>query len=100
MGGSTTKKMKPDDLMNFFIEEAQHRIINTERSKNGDSALAVHRKKGKKGRYGKGPKSKPNVMCENCSGAGHTKPDCWSKRGGKEGQGPRQKKSKGADKKT
>jgi len=25
--------MKPDDLMNFFIEEAQHRIINSERSK-------------------------------------------------------------------
>ena len=27
-GGTSTNKMKPDDLMNFFIEEAQHHIIN------------------------------------------------------------------------
>jgi hypothetical protein len=46
MGGSSTNKMKPGDLMNFFIEEAQHHVINAECSKNGDSALAVHRKKG------------------------------------------------------
>jgi hypothetical protein len=45
-GASASNKMKPDDLMNFFIEEAQHRVINAERSRNGDSALAVHGKKG------------------------------------------------------
>jgi hypothetical protein len=27
---SNTNKMKPDDLMNFFIKEAQHRVINVE----------------------------------------------------------------------
>ena len=100
MGGSTTKKMKPEDLMNFFIEEAQHRVINAERSKNGDSALAAHGKKGKKGKYGKGQKPKPNVTCDNCGRDGHTKPDCYSKGGGKEGQGPWQKKSKKGEKKT
>jgi hypothetical protein len=100
MGGSTSKKMKPEDLMNFFIEEAQHRIINTERSKNGDSALAAHGKKGKKGKYGKGQKSKLNVTCDNCGQDGHTKPNCYSKVGGKEGQGPWQKKSKKGEKKT
>ena len=30
---------------------------------------------------------------------GHTKPNCWLKGGGKEGQGPRQKKSKKGEKK-
>jgi hypothetical protein len=32
------------------------------------------------------------VTCKNCDRPGHSKPDCWSKGGGKEGQGPRQKK--------
>jgi hypothetical protein len=67
MGGSTTKKIKPEDLMNFFIEEAQHHIINAEHSKNGDSALAVHGKKGKRGKGSRGEKSKSNVTCDNCS---------------------------------
>lgn len=40
--------MKPDDLMNFFVEEAQHRVINAERSADGGSALAVQGKKGKR----------------------------------------------------
>ena len=30
-------------------------------------------------------------MCENCNKTGHTKPDCYSKGGGKEGQGLHQK---------
>ena len=100
MGGSSTNRMKPGDLMNFFIEEAQHRVINAERSKNGDSALAAHGKKGKQGR-GKNPeKSKLDLKCDNCGGSGHTQPNCWSKGGGKEGQGPRQRKSKKGAKKT
>jgi hypothetical protein len=33
-----------------------------------------------------------DVTCKNCNRPGHSKPDCWSKGGGKEGQGPRQKK--------
>jgi hypothetical protein len=47
-GVSCANKMKPDDPMNFFIEEAQHCVINAECSKNGDSALAAHRKKGRR----------------------------------------------------
>ena len=46
-GVSPANKIKPDDQMNFFIEEAQHCIINVEHSNNGDSALAAHGKKGK-----------------------------------------------------
>lgn len=86
--------------MNFFIEEAQHCVINAEHSKIGDSALVAHGKKGRQGRGKKGEKSKSGAKCDNCGGSGHTQPDCWSKGGGKEGQGPRQKKSKKADKKT
>jgi len=39
---------------------------------------------------------RPDVKCDNCSHVGHTKDDCWRKGGGKEGQGPHQKKNKSA----
>jgi hypothetical protein len=100
MGGSTSKRMKPEDLMSFFIEEAQHRVIDADRSKNGESALAVHGKKPKRGKPGKRDKSKSDLHCENCGRDGHTKPNCYSKGGGKEGQGPWQKKSRKGEKKT
>ena len=43
----SSNKMKPDDLMNFFIEEAQHHIINLECSKDGDFALTVQEMRAK-----------------------------------------------------
>ena len=85
-GGTSTNKMKPDDLMNFFIEEAQHHIINAECSANGGSTLTVQGKKGKQNYSNKREKSKSGVSCKNCSKPGHTKPDCYLKGGGKEGQ--------------
>ena len=87
--------MKPNDLIAFIIEEAQHHVISDERSKNAESALAAHTKKGGKGKPGKRKKhdksSKDDFeeVCDNCKKPGHGKPDCWSKGGGKEGQGPR-----------
>ena len=36
--------MKADDLISFFIEEAQHQVINDECTKNTESALAAHGK--------------------------------------------------------
>jgi len=60
-GALSSSKMKPDDLMNFFIEEAQHRVINSECSRNGDSALAVHGRKGRPGHSHKGEKPKSGV---------------------------------------
>lgn len=93
-------QMKPNDLIAFIIEEAQHHVINDERTKLAKTALAAHTKKGgkKQARKGKKPakseeiESESNVKCGNCKKDGHTKSDCWSKGGGKEGQGPRQKK--------
>ena len=95
--------MKLDDLIAFIIEEAQHCVINDERGKNAESALAVHAKKPGKGKAGKkkqdkSTKSNSDETCKNCGKAGHGKPECWSKGGGKEGQGPRQEKSKKGEK--
>jgi len=89
--GSSHHKMKADDLIAFLIEEAQHHIINDERAKNSEVALmALGKKAGKKPRQGKGGKNKAylDIICHNCKNLGHKKADCWSKGGGKEGQGP------------
>ena len=40
------------------------------------------------------------AICENYKNTGHTKADCWSKGGGKEGQGPRGQNSKKGEKKA
>jgi hypothetical protein len=98
--GTSSQRMKTSDLIAFLIEEAQHRVINDERSKNSDQALAAQTKKAgkKKANRSKGnDKSKDGdseITCHNCGKPGHKKSDCWSKGGGKEGQGPKQKKKK------
>jgi hypothetical protein len=48
--GGSQNKLKADDLIAFLMEEAQHRVINTERSKNSEQALATHGKKRGKGK--------------------------------------------------
>ena len=84
--------MKPDDLITFIMEEAQHCVINDKRTKNVESALAALGKKQRTGKHrsNKGKeKSTPSAICKNCKNAGHAKANCWAKGGGKEGQGPR-----------
>jgi hypothetical protein len=97
--GGSTNKMKADDLIAFLMEEAQHRVINTERSKNSEQALAAQAKRKGKGKPRERAKGNDkalsvdsDITCYNCNGKGHKQADCWSKGGGKEGQGPRQKK--------
>jgi len=65
--------MKADDLIAFLIEEAQHRVINAERSKNSESALAAHgkrRAKGKGKEQAKGDEkalsAESDISCHNC----------------------------------
>ena len=100
-GSSTQRKMKPSDLIVFLIEEAQHRVINNERTQNLDQALAAHAKRKGKGKATrvkgdeKALNANSNVVCHNCKKKGHKKADCWAKGGGKEGQGPKQKTGKG-----
>jgi gag-polypeptide of LTR copia-type len=38
---TSTVKLKPADLIEFFTEEAQHRVIEEDRTKSGESALYV-----------------------------------------------------------
>ena len=93
-GTAIRPKMLPNGLINFFTEEVQHHAIDDEHSKLAESALLAHAKKAKKSdpcKAKKNPKANPDEHCDNCSKDGHTKEECWSKGGGKEGQGPRQK---------
>ena len=48
LGTTSSKRMKADDLILFFIEEAKHWVINDERTKYAESTLAAHGKKPKK----------------------------------------------------
>ena len=87
------KRMKATDLIDFLIEEAHHHVINVERTKNSDHALAANMRKAKGKSKARKAKDKPksnesDEVCENCKKAGHKISDCWSKGGGKEGQGP------------
>ena len=65
--------------------------------KTAESALATHTKKVTKPR-GKGRNKSKNtqsdVTCDNCNAPGYSITDCWSKGGGKEGQGSKHKKKK------
>ena len=90
--------MKPTDLIEFLIEEAHHCVINMERFKNYDHALAANTKNSKgKSKTRKGD-DKPTgdsskIICHNCKKPGHKIADCWSKGGRKEGQHLRQRKA-------
>ena len=85
--------MKPDDLITFILEEAQHQVINNECTKSTETPLATHTKKGKQNKSGKQKRAKKslkttNEECDNCERPSHTTPDCFSKGGGKEGEAP------------
>ena len=101
-GGKSTG-MKHADLVASITEEAQHRVINDEQSKNAELALAAHAKRTTKNRcmekskHEDGSDKEQEEECENCHKPGHCKKDCWAKGGGKEGQGPWQNKGKKAD---
>ena len=65
LSGGQASSIKPGDLMSFIIEEAQHRVINEERTKNAESALAARSNtSGNSNRKGKG-KEKTKIKCEN-----------------------------------
>ena len=103
LGTLSSRVMKPDNLITFITEEAQHCIINDEHTKNVESALTALGKKQRTRKQcsNKGKeKSTPSATCKNCKNTGHTKADCWLKGGGKEGQGPRGQNSKKGEKKA
>src|SRR6202161_3912155 len=92
LSGRQSSGIKADDLMGFLIEEAQHRLINEQRGKNAELALAAYSKSSGKGKSAK--KNKSELECGNCKRKGHEADDCFAKGGGKEGQAPWQNKEK------
>ena len=70
------RRMKPNDLIAFLIEEAQHHVINNERTQNSDQALAAHAKRKGKGKATrvKGDEKALNdnsdFVCHNCKKEG------------------------------
>ena len=97
LSGSMSKGMSPDDLITFIIEEAQHQVINDKCTKTAELALTTCTKKVAKPR-GKGKNKSKNtqsdVTCDNCNTPSHSIINCWSKGGGNEGQGLRQKRKR------
>ena len=72
---STTSmvKLKPADLIEFFTEEAQHCVIEEDRTKSGESALYVQSSKRKpRGSVNGKEQSKKAKTCNNCGKPGHT----------------------------
>ena len=49
LGMSSSREMKPDNLITFVTEEAQHHIINNEHTKNQESELTALSKKQRTG---------------------------------------------------
>ena len=83
------------ELVALLLEEERRRKARA----GGSQDVAMH------GKYAKGNRKKNSVSsdsdkeCYNCKKKGHISKDCWSKGGGKEGQGPK-KKGKGRQEKT
>ena len=99
LSSGKASSMKPNNLIAFILEEAQHRVINDEHTKNAEIALAAHSKKGKQSKSGKNKKTEKSLKnsseeCNNCGRPGHGADDCFSKGGGKEAEAPWKKKRK------
>ena len=50
LGTLSSRAMKPDNLITFITEEAQHHVINDEHTKNIESTLAALSKKQRTGK--------------------------------------------------
>ncbi|KAJ3496166.1 hypothetical protein NLJ89_g10524 [Agrocybe chaxingu] len=85
------KPITTDDLIQKVTEEYDHRTSKAKMSARKEENVAFYANEngGKKGESSSG--GKKIVRCNNCKRRGHTKPDCWAKGGGKEGQGPKAK---------
>jgi hypothetical protein len=80
------KKLTPTDVIWHLTEEATSAEIEDSINKSNAVMLAAT----SKAKSGNSKSLKNNILCmnTNCGRCGHTKDQCWSKRGGKEGQAP------------
>ena len=89
------KILSSSELIRYLNDEADRQGTNPSTSKKDERDVAFTT-----GDRSGGRKSSPNanVECYNCHKKGHVKADCWSKGGGKEGQGPKKGRGKGRGK--
>ena len=90
----TPPKIDPDRLIESLGQEADRRALREKGTKKEKEDVALTTSPDSAGTK---KKERPKVKCFNCKKQGHYQKDCWAKGGGKEGQGPKQKR-KGADK--
>ena len=65
LGTSSSRTIKPDNLITFIMEEAQHHVINDEHTKNVESALTAI---GKKQRTSDMPKGAAVIISDKQKG--------------------------------
>jgi hypothetical protein len=76
--------IRSHELITVLLEEDRRR-----KGWIGESAgMALHA-------HGKDKGTNKDKECYNCNKKGHIKPECWAKGGGKEGQGPKERKGSG-----
>src|SRR3979490_159770 len=95
--------MSATDLIAYLTEEAQYHVIDDEHTKAAELMLMAHGNNCSKlsgTSWKKDAAPNLDAHCDNCQRPGHTKADCWSKGGGKEGQGPGHRKPKKIEKPT
>jgi hypothetical protein len=86
----------PNDLIAIFLQEAEHRTIETCQAKQVDTAMSASsgvKEQSKKNGKGKG-KGKSHTMCDHCHQSNHSKHQFCAPGGDKEGQGLNQQKAK------
>ncbi|KAF8205179.1 hypothetical protein K438DRAFT_533035 [Mycena galopus ATCC 62051] len=88
----TGRTLSSDMLIQEIYETADESTVQANvDAATEQTAMAASSGKGK----GRGAREgKKDVKCDNCDRPGHTKRDCWSKGGGKEGQSPWKKGKK------
>ena len=85
---ATLAGMSPYKLMDYFLEEAEHHVIEDNQAKQTESAMQAQAKKNKRCMK----KGKSHKHFVNCDKSGHTKDNCWAPGGGNEDHGPNQQK--------
>jgi hypothetical protein len=74
----TGSQILPNDLIAIFLQEAEHRAIETGRAKQVEAAMSASsgvKKQSKKNGKGKG-KGKSHTTCDNCHRSNHSKDQC------------------------
>ena len=100
LGSHTGEKVSisSQGLIKVLFDEEKRRNLRS----NAEVILVSQNRKGSRSyQNNRNNQSQSRIICRNCGKAGHMQKDCWSKGGGKEGQGPsRSKHSKSSNNNT